>query len=98
MVLKIFTAIFLIFSLNILSIESDDYDVDILQQYRYSMSEFFGESSPDGSERRGRIAGGSQATLGQFPYHVIIALNNGDVSVTVMGGAYIGRNWVLTVS
>jgi hypothetical protein len=47
--------------------------------------------------RGSRIAGGSEAELGQFPWHVHMTLYD-DIGLKMCGGALIKPKWVLTVS
>lgn len=43
-----------------------------------------------------RIVGGQEASLGQFPYQVVVYVIDSDGNAFICGGSIIDRNWILT--
>ncbi|KAL5288495.1 hypothetical protein ACFFRR_008991 [Megaselia abdita] len=43
-----------------------------------------------------RIVGGQEASLGQFPYQVVVYLIEADNKTYICGGSIIDNNWILT--
>lgn len=43
-----------------------------------------------------RIVGGQKASLGQFPYQVVVYVIDADNNTFICGGSIIDNNWILT--
>lgn len=49
-------------------------------------------------KRGGRIAGGANANLGQFPHQALLLTRDSLGDDYICGGSIISHNWILTVS
>ena len=45
-----------------------------------------------------RIIGGQAATWDQFPYHALLALDDGSIYLSLCGGSIVSHMWILTAA
>jgi V8-like Glu-specific endopeptidase len=74
------------------AIESKYYD----EAMEYFIENRVGEAEEVG-RKRGRVAGGERARIGQFPHQAVFYMRDSE-GAYVCGGTLIRHKWVLTVS